>query len=249
LKSDVEFKELVNELLDLFVGSNSAEDVCRKVVHSQPFGDLNSDGCFVYLVDSKSEVLRVGGYGRDRIGTGEVISVWDNHPISNSIRDRQSLEHEPDSVLDIPMFVIPFIKDEIPIGAMAITLLEPGVDSLLNHPALGLLPKLGGYYLDTLGLRIGTGSTGPVSLSNSSPEELTTRQLEILKLIGDGLNNAQIAANVLLSESTVRQETIKIYRALGVSGRQEAMVKGRALGLIKKIQPEMAMVTELKPRS
>ena len=233
----------------MFIGSTSAEDVCRKVVHNQPFGELMADGCFIYLVDAKSEILRVGGYGRDHIGNGEVISVWDNHPISDALRNRTALEHQADSTINVAMLAIPFIKDEIPIGAMAITLMKPGADNVLKHPAMELLPKLGGYYIDMLGLRIGASQTGPLSLSNGSPEELTTRQLEILKLFGDGLNNAQIAQQVLVSESTVRQETIKIYRALGVSGRQEAMVKGRALGLINKIQPDLAMVTELKPRT
>ncbi len=68
-------------------------------------------------------------------------------------------------------------------------------------------------------------------------EEITTRQVSILGLMADGLTNAEIAGKVLLSESTVRQETIRIYRALAVSGRLEAVAKARALGLISKISP------------
>lgn len=247
MKNETDFKSQMLELLDLFIGSNQAGDLCRKIVHNEPFGELNADGCFLYMVDSKSEVLRVGGYGRERVSEGETISVWDSHPISLAIRTRAALQHKPDAVVDVDLLVIPFIANEMPIGAMAISLLKPAASSILTSPTIELLPKLGGHYLDTLGLRMGNTSSGPNSLTTSSPEELSTRQLEILKLIGDGLNNAQIAVIVLLSESTVRQETIKIYRALGVSGRQEAMVKGRALGLIKKIQPSVAMVPELKP--
>jgi ATP/maltotriose-dependent transcriptional regulator MalT len=51
-------------------------------------------------------------------------------------------------------------------------------------------------------------------------------------LIGDGLNNSEISHRVLVSGSTVRQDTIKIYRLLGVGNRHEVMVKGRAIGLI-----------------
>jgi ATP/maltotriose-dependent transcriptional regulator MalT len=53
--------------------------------------------------------------------------------------------------------------------------------------------------------------------------------------MGDGMTNAEISTKVLLSESTVRQETIRIYRALAVPGRQEAVAKARALGLIQKL--------------
>ena len=53
--------------------------------------------------------------------------------------------------------------------------------------------------------------------------------------MGDGLTNADIGHRVLLSESTVRQETIRIYRALGVTGRMEAVAKARSFGLIPKL--------------
>lgn len=245
MKSDEEIKNQILGILDLFIGTGSAEDLCKKIVHNNPFGQLQADGCFLYMLDSKSEVLKVGGYGRERFSEGEAISVWDPHPISVAIRTRTTLKHEPDAVANAHLIVFPLTINDMPIGAMVISLLEAASASILSSPIAEILPKLGGHYLDTLGLRIGNPGSRSNSLASSSPEELSTRQLEILKLIGDGLNNAEIATIVLVSESTVRQETIKIYRALAVSGRQEAMVKARAIGLIKKIQPSIAMVTEV----
>jgi DNA-binding NarL/FixJ family response regulator len=55
--------------------------------------------------------------------------------------------------------------------------------------------------------------------------------------MADGLVNVEIARELMLSESTIRQETIRIYRALGVHNRTEASKKGRALGLIKRATP------------
>jgi ATP/maltotriose-dependent transcriptional regulator MalT len=50
--------------------------------------------------------------------------------------------------------------------------------------------------------------------------------------------NLEIAKVLMLSESTIRQETVKIYRALGVGNRQEAVRKAKALGLLpKRISP------------
>jgi DNA-binding NarL/FixJ family response regulator len=57
----------------------------------------------------------------------------------------------------------------------------------------------------------------------ASPEDLTGRQLRILSHIQDGLVNLEIAKELMLSESTIRQETVRIYRALGVGNRQEAV--------------------------
>jgi DNA-binding NarL/FixJ family response regulator len=74
----------------------------------------------------------------------------------------------------------------------------------------------------------------------ASPEDLTSRQLTILGHIQNGLVNLEIAKELMLSESTIRQETVRIYRALGVGNRQEAAKKARALGIIgkKALPPE-----------
>ncbi len=67
---------------------------------------------------------------------------------------------------------------------------------------------------------------------SSESVELTVRQLEILNCISTGMTNSGIARKIGFSESTVRQETISIYRKLGVSNRKEAAEIGRMNGLI-----------------
>jgi|SRR5215211_2843423 len=51
---------------------------------------------------------------------------------------------------------------------------------------------------------------------------LSARQREILELVVDGLSNAQIAARLYLSESTVKQHLRAAYKVLGVKNRTEA---------------------------
>lgn len=58
---------------------------------------------------------------------------------------------------------------------------------------------------------------------------LTTRQEKVVELIKNGLTNSAIAAKLGYSESLVRQETISIYRKLGIEGRRELIVHGSAL--------------------
>lgn len=58
--------------------------------------------------------------------------------------------------------------------------------------------------------------------------ELTERQSVVLDHICAGRTNAQIAHVVGFSESTVRQETMAIYRTLGVEGRGQAAALARA---------------------
>lgn len=63
---------------------------------------------------------------------------------------------------------------------------------------------------------------------------LSERQTQILGLMAKGLTNGQIAARVGFSESTVRQETMAIYRFLNVGGRHEAV---RIAGLRGMLEP------------
>ena len=51
---------------------------------------------------------------------------------------------------------------------------------------------------------------------------LSARQKQILELVVDGLSNAQIAARLYLSESTVKQHLRAAYKLLGVKNRTEA---------------------------
>jgi DNA-binding NarL/FixJ family response regulator len=53
-------------------------------------------------------------------------------------------------------------------------------------------------------------------------DSLTTRQREILELVARGHSNAQIAKDLCLSESTVKQHLRATYKVLGVSDRKEA---------------------------
>ena len=58
-----------------------------------------------------------------------------------------------------------------------------------------------------------------------SGPRLTERQELILELIQEGKTNATIASLMGYSESLIRQETMVIYRKLGVEGRKDLKIK------------------------
>jgi DNA-binding NarL/FixJ family response regulator len=53
---------------------------------------------------------------------------------------------------------------------------------------------------------------------------LTTRQREVLRLLAEGLDNAEIAARLGISERTARAHVSGVLRRLGVSNRTQAAV-------------------------
>jgi DNA-binding NarL/FixJ family response regulator len=71
----------------------------------------------------------------------------------------------------------------------------------------------------------------------STPKEfydgLTPRQIEILKLLGTGLANKQIAFRLEISEKTVRNHISNLYEKLGINDRSHAVLYAVRKGLVE----------------
>jgi predicted ATPase/DNA-binding CsgD family transcriptional regulator len=63
-------------------------------------------------------------------------------------------------------------------------------------------------------------------------ESLTPRELDILRLIAEGLTNGEICQRLHLELSTVKSYNTQIFGKLSVKNRREAVVRGRILGLV-----------------
>jgi len=68
--------------------------------------------------------------------------------------------------------------------------------------------------------------------SNSASEPLSERELEILRLIGQGASNREIAGTLFLAEGTVKNHVTNILGKLDVRDRTQAAMKARDSGLI-----------------
>ena len=56
------------------------------------------------------------------------------------------------------------------------------------------------------------------------PNALSCRELEILESLSGGQTNAKIAAELHISEKTVKNHLYRIYKKLGISSREEAII-------------------------
>jgi DNA-binding NarL/FixJ family response regulator len=61
---------------------------------------------------------------------------------------------------------------------------------------------------------------------------LTTRELEILKFVAKGFNNAEIGNHLGLSRRTVSSHLEQVFEKLRVASRTEAVAQGLRLGLL-----------------
>jgi NarL family two-component system response regulator LiaR len=64
--------------------------------------------------------------------------------------------------------------------------------------------------------------------------ELSERELEVLKLIADGMSNAEIAAKLVLSEKTVKGHVSNILGKLHLVDRTQAAVYAWREGVVRK---------------
>ena len=61
---------------------------------------------------------------------------------------------------------------------------------------------------------------------------ITARELEILTLIAGGFSNREIAAQLFVSENTVKTHCSRAFDKLGAARRTQAVQRGKELGLL-----------------
>jgi DNA-binding CsgD family transcriptional regulator/tetratricopeptide (TPR) repeat protein len=104
--------------------------------------------------------------------------------------------------------------------------------------ALGILDELGAVPLATVvrgRLRaLGTPRIprGPRGETRVNPAGLTARQVEVLRLLGLGYTNAQIATQLVVSVRTVDSHVAAVLAKLGAATRREAAARAAELGVL-----------------
>ena len=181
------------------------------------------------------------------------MSLWDASPMADCIRENDTIMLGTADEVDArypwlgtrgrpseALAAAPLALMNQQVGAVQVTFAQPPDESTLYADLAGLTAVLALY----LSLIRGNGPAHRpavhevdgagehrAQLEQSGPV-LTLRQEEILRLMAGGLTNPQIAKHIGFSESTVRQETMAIYRELGVSGRRAAIRLAAARGML-----------------
>ena len=84
------------------------------------------------------------------------------------------------------------------------------------------------------GLTVFDNALAPQPSSDEpAPEELTPREIEVLRLLADGLGNKDIAARLGISEHTIKFHIRSILGKLGAASRTDAVARGLRSGLIE----------------
>jgi LuxR family maltose regulon positive regulatory protein len=63
-------------------------------------------------------------------------------------------------------------------------------------------------------------------------EPLSEREMEVLRLVRQGLSNREVAENLVVSEWTVKKHLTNVYSKLGVKNRTQAIARAREIALL-----------------
>ena len=109
----------------------------------------------------------------------------------------------------------------------------PMATLLQQAAARGIAPDYVSGLLAILGTEKMESASAPASPGAISlVEPLSSREFEVLKLLGEGCSNQDIAKALVITVNTVKKHTSNIYGKLGVHNRTQAVVRAQELGLL-----------------
>ena len=241
------FVDDIGEFVEfLSIKDHSLKEILAQIT-LRVLAPLNASASFICEINDEHLIETLGVYGvgdglRDRYP--DLYSFNEKLPIPDAIRNRKvvwinGLPSWPDkypSLKDKPAvdnaktyICFPIEKSGTPVAAFGIfcnSEIEPSAEIEAFLKAIGYVLSLHLY-------RSKDSTSNIINLVNQTRVKpavaiesnvITDRQLLILKMMSEGRTNIVISELLGYSESTVRQETIKIFAKLGCSGREEASI-------------------------
>lgn len=225
----------VTELAKYLCESERSSEELVKYLVLKTFADFKPKAIYISELSDDGSLYPVASFGFDKtkIALWGRFSLSTHLPITECARKDQTIvvksvedffsrypiskeieEVHLDWEAAIAFSILPFgtallLLDDQP---------EVSVDQMLFFETIGAMLALQFSKIPVYG---GLKANVSKSVNKNHSIELSDRQKLIHQLMCKGFTNAQIAAEVGYSESLVRQETIQIFRILGVSGRKE----------------------------
>lgn len=251
--SEVEF---LPDLIEFLATSPDQAAVCQFLALRWPGADpIHRAALLEVEQDASVRVTGWFGFNADILASFQRTSLWDDLPVSVAIRTQRTVLFTDADQLDTAfpqlndaglqlgsLVAAPIISAGHTIGA-CVLVGDEGISTPEEHvEELQSVCLLLGLYLLSLPDHIPNDSAELSTLMRAEravlPNALSDRQHAVLGYLAQHLTNRQIATRMGFSESTIRQETMAIYRFLQVSGRREAVRVALARGLIDSADRE-----------
>lgn len=190
-----------------------------------------------FMLSEEDDIDLVGEAGSGE----ELLELLDAQPVDVVLLDvrmpgmsgfdvleRVSVDMPQVRVLMLSMHDQPsYVRRAVELGAAGYLLKNTGREELLR--AIRAVAD-GGVYLQG---ELMEPLVADMSGSTGSPGRLSPRERQVLQLVANGYENKQIAAELGISEATVKSYLRGIFERLEVTGRAEAVAVGLRLGVIE----------------
>jgi len=247
--------EVLLESIEFLGGTPSPHSLCRHLTLNVA-AETRAVGALIAVLERDGTLRIAGSFGIDdaKLAARASQTVADDSPLAEAIRSGHPSFHPTarDVRAAFPRFGVedahlmpaatwPISSHGERIGAIQLFFDEQSSESPLTADFEAVVALIALYVRlqlaaagsqtrwSTVDRRQASAGSATVSdrRRSSGISELTVRQTVVLEHICAGRTNAQIAHVVGFSESTVRQETMAIYRTLGVDGRGQAAALAR----------------------
>ena len=227
----MDFQDEINKsvrMIGLLASSANGNELCRRLASDEIFGE-GTVGVHLFALTNAGRWQLLGSYGQDPFAN-QSLTQFDDNLLTQTARTRQlAFGTATIDGKEVDVVACVSLRDDIPVGAVVRTSVKGAYIFQPNNGTLKAIQDAGGLFLDSIGYKTVAASS---ETKQAAPEDMTERQHAILIEMAHGKTNLVIAQEMILSESTIKQESVKIFRALGVGTRQQAVLKARTLGLL-----------------
>lgn len=230
-------------LVAAVTSSDSANSFCRNLVHTV-FTRFGVNSAILCRIGEEARLHPVGSYGVSlEFLDGDLGSAFAFTPIAEAIKSHEVVVFHSlgDAMAHIAhaaglspkngVIAMPLFTDGLVCGATMLTF-NSSIDENPFMPELCEGLQVASAHFVTPN---GVEKTSHPRRNQSAadvPDQLTDRQLLILKQLVGPVTYAQIGRQLHVSESLVKQESGRIFRFLGVNSRRDAVNEAYAKGLL-----------------
>ncbi|MEY4423023.1 MAG: hypothetical protein RLZZ258_126 [Actinomycetota bacterium] len=248
IKSESLDANLGKSLLQAFAVSKNGDSFCKHVVH-RALQQLGVIGALICTVSENSQLSWTGCYGVfSRNTRGQVLNVWDHSLLTTAIvsgKPQSSQRGSTDATASANIFndtvgesflALPFSANSKHVGAIGLVFGEPLHQISIGQTEFELLQLAAEIAADIYSGRRYLEDSEPRWQQNNPDfltlDQLSERQLKVLVAIGKGMTNREIGVLLNLSESSIKQESSRIFKVLGAKSRYQAVKLARQQGVI-----------------
>ncbi len=221
------------------------EDITSKIISLGPFYYYIVDFFDMSLSHVSQSILEIHGLNPERVTFQDILGTIHPEDIpyvqntERAIADFYYSKLTPEQLLKYKM------------NYSFRSRMADGTYALLNHQAILLTLDSNGGFGKSLNIHtridhISTGNNFKFSLigldnepsfmnmtvKENMPLELSKREIEIMRLLGEGLDSAQIAEQLFISPKTVKKHRSNILKKLNVKNTSQAIKEAIIAGLI-----------------